>query len=67
MRILTDGKAPTEGSTLQYGALSSRQMTARIQENKWWPFDRVDAKLLEKIHRQKIKTQPKESEEGALL
>lgn len=62
----TAGKGRSEGSTAPSGALSKSQITARVQAGKWWPFDRVDAKLLEKIHRQKIK-QPQPEEEIALL
>lgn len=35
----------------------------RLTSNEWWPFDRVDGKLLEKLHREKIKQQ----QEPALL
>lgn len=42
------------------------EVVRKVTEGTWWPFDRVDAKLLEKIHRQKTKPQPKESEEALL-
>ena len=61
----TDGR-DEETPTPLSGALSSRQITALIQQRKWWPFDRVDGKLLEKLHRQHIKTH-KQPEEDALL
>ena len=35
----------------------------KILRNEWWPFDRVDGKLLEKLNREKIK----QTEEPALL
>lgn len=37
-----------------------------VRENRWWPFDRVDGKLLEKLHREKTKPR-KEEVEDALL
>jgi hypothetical protein len=49
----TDGKKHRE-RTKQSGALSSRQQIALIQSGKWWPFDRVDGKILHQIHRQII-------------
>lgn len=39
------------------------EIILRLTSNEWWPFDRVDGKLLEKLHREKIKQQ----QEPALL
>ena len=50
--------------TSQSGALSSRQITALIQERKWWPFDRVDGKLLVRLHRQHERTNQEPIEEA---
>ena len=32
-----------------------------IKENKWWPFDRVDGKLLERIHKQNLKLETEDA------
>jgi hypothetical protein len=37
-------------ATAQSGALSSRQITARIQTGMWWPFDRVPGAILVKMN-----------------
>lgn len=65
-RISTDGTARTEDSTAPSGALSPRQITALIQQRKWWPFDRVDGKLLVRLHRQHVNATT-ETVEDALL
>lgn len=46
------------------GALSSRQIIALIQQKKWWPFDRVDGKLLTKMHKQHEKETTETVEEA---
>ena len=56
MLTSTDGKKPNQ-TTRPSGALSSRQITALVQTNKWWPFDRVDGKLLVKLHKQHTRHQ----------
>ena len=35
----------------------------KITANAWWPFNRVDGKLLQKLHKQNLK----QTEEDALL
>lgn len=62
----TGGKARAVDSTAPSGVLSPRQITALIQQNKWWPFDRVDGKLLVRMHKQTEK-QINEDVEDALL
>ena len=62
----TGGKARDVDSTAPSGVLSPRQITALIQQNKWWPFDRVDGKLLVRMHKQTEK-QINEDVEDALL
>lgn len=52
------------------GALSPRQKIALVRENRWWPFDRVDGALLQKMHRQAVakdSTQKTNQYEDALL
>lgn len=65
-RTSTAGKARTVGNTTQSGALSPRQTTALIQQGKWWPFDRVDGAILQKMHRA-IEKQTTEDLPEALL
>ena len=55
MPTSTDGKKPKQ-TTRPSGALSSRQITALVQTNRWWPFDRVDGKILVQLHKQHQKT-----------
>lgn len=59
----TAGKKGTARTTPS-GALSSRQTTALIQQRKWWPFDRVDGKLLVKMHKQHENATTEELEEA---
>ena len=61
----TDGNEEPE-RTKPSGALSSRQITALIQEKKWWPFDRVDGKILVRMHKKMIDQQPEEMEQAPL-
>lgn len=30
------------------------EVALKITENKWWPFDRVDPKILQRLHKQHI-------------
>ena len=46
----TAGKPRRKKATAQSGALSSRQTTALIQQGRWWPFERVDGKILVKMN-----------------
>jgi len=66
MPISTDGKKDQVDPTPPSGALSSRQITALIQQRKWWPFDRVDGKILEKLERQHRKQNTEPTEEALL-
>jgi hypothetical protein len=56
----TDGKGLSEVCTAPSGALSPRQITALIQQGKWWPFDRVDGKILTALHKASLKLDPVE-------
>ena len=62
----TGGKKQT-AHTPQSGALSPRQITALIQQRKWWPFDRVDGKILQRMHRAKEREKSTTDIEEALL
>jgi len=31
--------------------MTDEEIIAKIQANQWWPFDRVDPKILEEIQR----------------
>lgn len=66
MPTSTDGQKQT-AHTPQSGALSPRQITALIQQGKWWPFDRVDGKILQKMHRAKEREKSTTDIEEALL
>ncbi len=66
-RTSTAGKGLFEASTKPSGVLSSRQITAHILAGTWWPFDKVDAALLQKLHRQKEKTKTSEPISEALI
>jgi hypothetical protein len=57
---LTGGKGRTADNTTPSGALSPRQITALIQQGKWWPFDRVDGKILTALHKASLKLDPVE-------
>ena len=59
----TAGKKETVRTTPS-GASSSRQTIALIQQGKWWPFDRVDGKLLVKLHKQHESATTEELEEA---
>ena len=63
MRTSTAGKG-VETPTPPSGALSSRQITALIQQGKWWPFDRVDGKILVSLHKQHQQANPEKVEEA---
>ena len=67
MPTSTDGMALPVGSTQRSGALSPRQITALIQKGKWWPFDRVDGKILQRMHRASEQKKPTTDIEEALL
>lgn len=65
----TDGKPRRRKVTAQSGALSPRQTTALIQQGKWWPFDRVDGKILVKMNATLMRQEKQRinNEEEALL
>ena len=54
---------PKKSSSQKNRLNKNAETILRLTSNAWWPFDRVDGKLLEKLHREKIKR----TEEPALL
>ena len=62
----TGGKARAVDSTAPSGVLSPRQITALIQQNKWWPFDRVDGAILVKMNAKLSKAHIEEVEDALL-
>ena len=66
MPISTDTKAPAGGNTPPSGVLSPRQITALIQKNQWWPFTRVDGRILVRLHKQTVLEQTNQLEESPL-
>lgn len=43
-----------------------KEIAERVRAGTWWPFDRVDATLLEKLHRQSVKEQQTQKEQALL-
>ena len=60
-----DGNAPA-ATRSQRWSRSQQEELKKILENKWWPFKRADAKLLEKAHR-KLKQAQANPTEDALI
>jgi hypothetical protein len=46
---------------------SAAQVEALIRANKWWPFDRVDGKILQRMHRSTERQNQTTDVEEALL
>jgi len=46
--------------------MDTEEIIAKIQANQWWPFDRVDPKILDEVMR-RDKQQTLEQTEEALL
>lgn len=64
MPTSTGGRKKREAATSPSGALSSRQIIAHIQQKTWWPFDKVDGKLLVRLHKQHQQANPEKVEEA---
>lgn len=47
--------------------LTHAQIEALVKENRWWPFTRVPAKILPKMHRSIVSGNPMTNVEEALL
>lgn len=60
-----EGSAPAATPSRQLKR-SQQEELRKILENKWWPFKRADAKLLEKAHR-KLKQAQASPTEDALI
>ena len=69
-----EGESVQTNTNSQPKNLSSQQrrwnknaeIVLKLTANEWWPFDRVDGKLLEKLHREKIKQQHQQQEVALL-
>ena len=46
---------PKKSSSRKKRLNKNAETILRLTSNAWWPFDRVDGKLLEKLHREKTK------------
>ena len=64
-KATAEGNAPA-GTLSRQLKRSQREELKAILENKWWPFERADAKLLEKAHR-KLKQAQADQTEDALI
>ena len=64
-RTTADDNAPAATPSRQLKR-SQQEELRKILENKWWPFKRADAKLLEKAHR-KLKQAQASPTEDALI
>lgn len=53
MQTATDSQ-PKKSSSPKRRLSKSAETILRLTSNAWWPFDRVDGKLLEKLHRENI-------------
>lgn len=64
-KATAEGSAPADTPSRQSKKLQQEELKA-ILENRWWPFKRADAKLLEKAHR-KLKQAQASPTEDALI
>jgi len=46
--------------------MTNEEIIAKIMANQWWPFDRVDPKILEEIQRRDKQKTVAEMEEAPL-
>ena len=46
--------------------MTDEEIIAKIMANQWWPFDRVDPKILEEVQRRDKKQMLDEVEEAPL-
>lgn len=53
MQTDTDSQ-PKKSSSPKRRLSKNAETVLKLTENKWWPFDRVDGKLLEKLNRERI-------------
>jgi hypothetical protein len=64
-KAIVEGNAPADTLSRQ-SKRSQREELKAILENKWWPFKRADAKLLEKAYRKLKQAQANPTEEALL-
>lgn len=60
--VQTDTNLQPKKSSSQKKSLSKNaEIILKLTQNSWWPFDRVDGKLLEKLHREKLRDSVEEA------
>lgn len=42
---------PKKSSSPRNNLRKNAEIVLSVTQNKWWPFDRVDGKLLQKMHK----------------
>ena len=52
---------PKKSSSRSRSLSKNAEIILKLTENSWWPFERVDGRLLERMHREKLR----DSVEGA--
>jgi hypothetical protein len=50
IKVTEDGSAPADTRSPRWSR-SQQEELRKILENKWWPFDRADPKVLAYLHR----------------
>ena len=48
---------PKKSSSPKRRLTQSEKAATKILQNQWWPFERADGKLLERLHKQHVDTQ----------
>ena len=48
------GSQPKKSSSPTKTSKKKLDVAYKLATNTWWPFDRVDGRLLEKLHKQSI-------------
>lgn len=52
---------PKKSSSRKKNSTGSTEIVSKIAANAWWPFDRVDGKILEQLHRKELKRNQEEA------
>ena len=54
--VQTDTNSQPKKSSYRKRSLSKNaEIILKLTENSWWPFERVDGRLLERMHREKLR------------
>ena len=48
---------PKKGSSPRSNSRKNAEIVLSVTKNQWWPFDRVDGKLLDKINKDMLRAQ----------